>query len=210
MAVDWPGQSAPPAFPPSQRLRRSQEHQQLQMPWAIFPRVQWPLTTGIQVLGSLATSVLSPVLPRALAWREGKAYDTERAHGVISGRWNTHSTLTRTQNKDWKETPSMPTALITHIHAHRPSLVLHMMQAATSYFFPSRSNHAFGPAGWFPKSEGKTVNNGRRGHRQWCWRDSSLEKPQVRGPLPRDTAFQALWDWLSTPHLTSVRVYKIT
>lgn len=29
----------------------------------------------------------------------------------------------------------MPTALITHIHAHRPSLVLHIMQATTSYFF---------------------------------------------------------------------------
>lgn len=86
MAVDWPGQSAPPAFPPSQRLKWSQEHQQLQMPREIFLRVQRPLTTGIQVLGSLATSVLSPVLPRALARWEGKAYDTERAHGVISGR----------------------------------------------------------------------------------------------------------------------------
>lgn len=67
MAVEWPGQSAPLAFPPSQRLKRSQEHRQLQMPWEIFLRVQGPLTTGIQIRGPLAASVLSRVLSRALA-----------------------------------------------------------------------------------------------------------------------------------------------
>lgn len=87
----------------------------------------------------------------------------------------------------------MPTALITHIHAHRPSLVLHIMQTTTSYFFLRDLITFLVQLANFPNQRLKlsTMAEGAI--------DSDAEgiapsRSHRSGDHSLDTAFQALWD----------------
>lgn len=93
------------------------------------------------------------------------------------------SEINKTKNnkvKGWKQTPESNCSCHSRPHAQTSS-GLHMTRNKTSCFLPSRSNHAFGSVGYFPKSEAGTLSHGLRGLRQWCWRDAFPQSLRAGG-----------------------------